>query len=78
MTERANQEARTSKKKVEYKLTTIGGDCYPSLEAAQAALLEPLSQALADAVGKGLANGTLAVVDGKVVIAERDDGGSSP
>ena len=32
-----------------YKLTEIGGDRYPSLEAAQAALLEPLAEALANA-----------------------------
>jgi hypothetical protein len=62
-----------SKKKEEYMLTAIGGDRYPSLKAAQAAVLEPVAQALASAIRQGLASGALAVVDGKVVILVRED-----
>jgi hypothetical protein len=63
-----------SKSTKEYKLTAIGGNRYPSLEAAQAAALEPVAQALAIAIRKGLEAGELVVVDGKVVIPESDDG----
>jgi hypothetical protein len=54
-----------------YKLTAEGSDRYPSLEAAQAALLEPLAEALAAVIRERLANGKLVVVDGKVVQRDR-------
>jgi hypothetical protein len=58
--------------KKEYKLTEIGADIYPSLEAAQAALLEPLAEVLAIAIRKGLAAVALVVSDGRVVLPERE------
>ena len=54
-----------------YEVQEIGGDRYPSLEAARAALLEPLPEALAAIIREKLANGELVVVDGKVVQRDR-------
>jgi hypothetical protein len=62
----------------QYELTAIGGDRYPSLEAAQAAVKGPLVEILVAAIHRGQANGTLVVVDGKVVLARRSDIESTP
>ena len=62
-----------SKPEKPYELEEIGGDRYPSLEAAQAALLEPLVDALVACIREGLAIGALVVSDGKVVFAEEDE-----
>jgi hypothetical protein len=48
----------------------VGDDRYPSLEAAQAAALKPVAQALASAIREALASGALVVSEGKVVFAE--------
>ena len=63
----------TSKPEQPYELEEIGGDRYPSLEAVQAALLEPLAEALVACIRKRLAIGALVVSDGKVVFAEEVD-----
>ena len=56
----------------DYKVTVQGSDRYPSLEAAQAALLEPLAEALAAIIRERLASGELVVVDGKAVSPGRE------
>jgi hypothetical protein len=58
------------KPETRYKLTEVGGDRYPSLEAAQAAALEPVVEGLVAAIREGLASGVLVVSGGKVVLAE--------
>jgi hypothetical protein len=47
----------------------VGENRYPSLQAAEAAALKPVVEALVAAIREGLASGALVVVDGKVVIA---------
>jgi hypothetical protein len=53
-----------------YELTEVDGDRYPSLEALQADLLEPLAEALAIVIRERRAGGKSVVSDGRVVFAE--------
>jgi hypothetical protein len=62
-----------SREKKEYKLTVVGGNRYPCLEAAQAAALKPPAEALVACIRRGLASGALVVSDGQVVLAEERD-----
>ena len=58
----------------EYKLTVVGGDRYPSLEALQAELAEPLTRAVTAMIKEMLAQGEVIIRDGKWIYTGREDG----
>ena len=60
----------SNRPKTDYKLTAIGGNRYPTLEAAQEAVRETIVQELVAAIRKGLASGVLVVIDGKVAFSD--------
>ena len=63
-----------SRNEQEYKLEVVGGDRYPSLEALQAELAEPLTQAVAAIIKEMLAQGELIISDGKLIFPGRENG----
>ena len=63
-----------SRNEQEYKLEVVGGDRYPSLEALQAELAEPLTQAVAAIIKEMLARGELIIRGGKWIYLGREDG----
>jgi len=58
------------------RLVEQGGDRYPTLEEAQAAALDQVAQAIASLVRKRLDQGTLRIVEGRVLPAEGQCGES--
>lgn len=70
----ARRHRKPKKRKTDYELTAIGGNRYPSLEAAQEAARETMVQGLVAAIGEGLLRGVLVVSNGKVVFADEEDG----